>query len=81
MEALFANCEFARSDASNVSAAVGRLSLSEGEGEGEGLSKASSKRAGLNPSRQSSPLAARGEAKRATNCPSDLQTKCPWRVA
>ena len=80
MEAEFAKSQIVRSSKSIIQTATGRLSLSEGEGEGEGSFTTRSERSRLNPSPQSSPLAARGEADGSTNCMLASQKRYPART-
>ena len=81
MEVKFANCGFARSDEWKVSTTVGNLSLTQAEGEGDGSFTARWRRAYLNPSPQSSPLAIRGEAEWTAKCPYAWETKRSWVIA
>jgi hypothetical protein len=80
MEEKFANWNFVPGGGSIIGIAAGRLSRFKGEGEGEASSTTGSQRSRLNPSPQSSPLAARGEAKRSKLVAS-LVPKCSCRAA
>jgi hypothetical protein len=66
MELMLANYQFARLGEWNICTAVGRLFLPKGEGKVRVYSAHVGSVQASNPSPQSSPLVARGEAGRAT---------------